>query len=89
MTANESAAHASRQIRTLPKILIAAACLLAFGLVFVFRKFRIDSATQRRQDLRNTHDEVIAALTAARDGSETLNCFLINASHVMDARVSP
>ncbi|MGD1092888.1 MAG: ATP-binding protein, partial [Bryobacteraceae bacterium] len=71
------------------KILIAAACLLAFGLVFVFRKFRIDNATQRRleQDLRNTHDEVIAALTAARDSSETLNHFLINASHVMDARV--
>jgi hypothetical protein len=30
---------------------------------------------------------VIAALTAARDSSETLNHFLINASHVMDARV--
>jgi signal transduction histidine kinase len=64
------------------KVLVAGACLLAFGLVFAFRRFRLDSATQRRleQSLRSTNEEVLAALTAARDGSDAKNKLLINVS---------
>jgi signal transduction histidine kinase len=67
------------------KILVAAACLLAFGVVFVFRGFRIDSATQRRleQSLRSSNDEVIAALAAARDGSDAKNEALINVAEAL------
>ncbi len=61
------------------KILLAGACLLGFGVVLVFRKFRIDNERQKRleQELRTTNDEVVAALTAAREGIEARNQFLI------------
>lgn len=67
------------------KVLVAAACLLAFGVVFTFRGFRIDSATQRRleQSLRSSNDEVVAALTAARDGANAKNEALINVSEAL------
>jgi signal transduction histidine kinase len=65
--------------------LVAAACLLTLGVIFVFRSFRHDSATQRRleQTLRTSNDEVIAALVAARDGSDAKNEALINVSDAL------
>ena len=42
------------------KVLGSGACLFGFGVVFVFRRFRIDSAWQQ-QELRRT-SEVVAAL---------------------------
>src|SRR5277367_1597292 len=68
-------------------VLVGAACLLAFGLVLVFRGFRLDSATQRRleQSLRSSNDEVVAALAAARDGANAKNEALINVSETLRA----
>jgi signal transduction histidine kinase len=67
------------------KILVAASCLLAFGVVLVFRGFRIDSAMQRRleRSLRSSNDEVIAAMAAAREGFNARNDALINVSDAL------
>jgi signal transduction histidine kinase len=67
------------------KALVAGACLLAFGVVFVMRRFRVDSAIQRnlQQELRATNEEVIAALAAARSESESKNQFLVHVGHLM------
>jgi signal transduction histidine kinase len=67
------------------KVLVAVSCLMAFGVVFVFRGFRIDNAAQRRleQSLRSSNDEVIAALAAVCDGSDARNEVLINVSDAL------
>jgi signal transduction histidine kinase len=67
------------------KALVAGACLLAFGVVFVVRRFRMDAAIQRnlQQELRATNEEVIAALAAARSESESKNQFLVHVGHLM------
>jgi signal transduction histidine kinase len=67
------------------KALVAGACLLAFGVVFVVRRFRVDAAIQRKlqQELRATNEEVIAALAAARSESESKNQFLVHVGHLM------
>jgi signal transduction histidine kinase len=67
------------------KALVAGACLLAFGVVFVVRRFRVDGAIQRRleQELRTTNEEVIAALAVARSESEVKNRFLAHVGHLI------
>lgn len=62
------------------KVLLSGACLAGFGVVLVFRKFRIDRARQKRleQELRSTNEEVATALSAARDGIDARNRFLRN-----------
>ncbi|MGD0132177.1 MAG: ATP-binding protein [Bryobacteraceae bacterium] len=67
------------------KALVAGACLLAFGVVFVVRRFRVDAAIQRslQQELRATNEEVIAALAAARSESDSKNQFLVHVGHLM------
>jgi signal transduction histidine kinase len=67
------------------KALVAGACLLAFGVVFVVRRFRVDAAIQRKlqNELRTTNDEVIAALAAARSESEVKNQFLAHVGHLI------
>jgi len=69
------------------KALVAGACLLAFGVVFVVRRFRVDAAIQGKlqQDLRNANDEVIAALAVARSESEAKNRFVAHVGHLMRA----
>ena len=66
------------QKTTYLKALVAGACLLAFGVVFVVRRFRVDSAIQRKlqEELRTANEEVIAALAAARSESAAKNRFL-------------
>jgi signal transduction histidine kinase len=66
------------QRTTYLKALVAGACLLAFGVVFVVRRFRVDTAIQRKlqQELRTANEEVIAALSAARSESAAKNRFL-------------
>jgi signal transduction histidine kinase len=67
------------------KALVAGACLLAFGVVFVVRRFRVDAAIQRnlQKQLRATNEEVIAALAAARSESDSKNQFLVHVGHLM------
>lgn len=66
------------QRTTYLKALVAGACLLAFGVVFVVRRFRVDAAIQRKlqEELRTANEEVIAALAAARSESAAKNRFL-------------
>ncbi len=73
------------QKTTYLKALVAGACLLAFGVVFVVRRFRVDAAIQRKLqcELRTTNDEVIAALAAARSESEVKNQFLAHVGHLI------
>ena len=75
------------QKTTYLKALVAGACLLAFGVVFVVRRFRVDASIQRKlqQELRTTNAEVIAALAAARSESEAKNRFLVHVSRLMRA----
>jgi signal transduction histidine kinase len=70
---------------TYVKVFAAGACLLAFGLVLVVRRFRVDAAIQSRlqQELRATNEEVIAALDATRSESEAKNQFLAHIGHWM------
>jgi len=72
------------------KALVAGACLLAFGVVFVVRRFRVDAAIQRKleQELRTTNEEVIAALATARSESEAKNRFLAHVGRLMRAALS-
>jgi signal transduction histidine kinase len=67
------------------KALVAGACLLAFGVVFVVRRFRVDAAIQRtlQQELRTVNEEVVAALAAARSESEVKNQFLAHVGQLM------
>jgi signal transduction histidine kinase len=67
------------------KALVAGACLLAFGVVFVVRRFRVDGAIQRKleQELRTTNQEVVAALAVARSESEVKNRFLAHVGHLI------
>ena len=67
------------------KALVAGACLLAFGVVFVVRRFRVDAAIQRnlQQELRATNEEVIAALAAAHSESDSKNQFLVHVGHLL------
>ncbi|MGD1094622.1 MAG: ATP-binding protein [Bryobacteraceae bacterium] len=67
------------------KFLASGACLLGFGVVLVFRRFRLDGARQKQleQELRSTNEEVVAALTVARDGIEARNQFLTGFSRRM------
>jgi signal transduction histidine kinase len=80
-TAGESIA----QETTYLKALVGGACLLAFGVVFVVRRFRVDAAIQRRlqQELRTANEEVIAALAVARSESEAKNRFLAHIGGLM------
>jgi signal transduction histidine kinase len=73
------------QMTTYLKALVAGACLLAFGVVFVIRKFRIDAALQRKlqNELGTINEEVIAALAAARSESEAKNQFLAHVGSLM------
>ena len=67
------------------KFLLACACVLAFGISFVFRQYRIDRAAWRQfeQELRRANEELASALSAAQEGSEAKNQFLANVSHEM------
>jgi signal transduction histidine kinase len=69
------------------KALVAGACLLAFGVVFVVRRFRVGAAVERKlqQELRTANEEVIAALTAARSESAAKNHFLTHVSRLIRA----
>jgi signal transduction histidine kinase len=69
------------------KALVAGACLLAFGVVFVVRRFRVDAAIQGKlqQDLRTANEEVIAALAVARSESEAKNRFVAHVGRLMRA----
>ncbi len=69
------------------KALVAGACLLAFGVVFVVRRFRVDAAIERKlqQELRTANEEVIAALSAARSESAAKNRFLTHVSRLIRA----
>jgi signal transduction histidine kinase len=69
------------------KALVAGACLLAFGVVFMVRRFRVDAGIQRKlqQELRTANEEVIAALTAARSESAAKNRFLTHVSRLIRA----
>lgn len=62
------------------KAFLPGACMLAFGVVLVVRKFRIASQTERKlqQELRTTNEEVIAALAAARSEASAKNDLLAN-----------
>ena len=74
------------------KALVAGACLLAFGVVFVVRRLRIASAIQRKleRELRTTNEEVIAALAVARSESEIKNRFLAHVGHLIEtAQANP
>jgi signal transduction histidine kinase len=75
------------QRATFLKALVAGACLLAFGVVFVVRRFRVDAAVQAKlqQELRTANEEVIAALTAARSESAAKNRFLTHVSRLIRA----
>ncbi len=77
--------HRLARRMTFVKVFVAGACLLAFGLVLVVRKFRVDAAIQRRlqQELRATNEEVIAALDATRSESEAKNQFLAHVGRLM------
>jgi signal transduction histidine kinase len=80
-----TAAKGIGQKTTYLKVLVSGACLLAFGVVFVIRKLRIDAAIQRKlqQELRTTNEEVVAALAAARSESETKNQYLAHVGNLM------
>src|ERR1700735_4361846 len=67
------------------KALVAGACLLAFGVVFVVRRFRVDTAIQRKlqQQLQTANEEAIAALSAARSESAAKNRFLAQVGHLI------
>jgi signal transduction histidine kinase len=73
------------QLNTYLKALVGGACLLAFGVVFLVRKFRIDAAIQRElhEELETINQEVITALDAARSESETKNQFLAYVGNLM------
>jgi len=74
------------------KALVAGACLLAFGVVFVVRRFRVDVSIQRKleRELRTTNEEVIAALAVARSESEVKNRFLAHVGHLIEtAQANP
>src|ERR1700722_6796356 len=73
------------QRTTYLKALVAGACLLAFGVVFVVRRFRVDAAIQRKlqEELRTANEEVIAALSAARSESAAKNRFLAQVGHLI------
>ena len=73
------------QKTTYLKALVAGACMLAFGVVFVVRRFRVDAAIQGKlqQDLRTANEEVIAALAVARSESEAKNRFLTHVGRLM------
>jgi signal transduction histidine kinase len=73
------------QKTTYLKALVAGACLLAFGVVFVVRRFRVNAAIQRKlqQELRTANEEVIAALAAARSESAAKNRFLAHVGHLL------
>jgi signal transduction histidine kinase len=73
------------QLNTYLKALVGGACLLAFGVVFLVRKFRIDAAIQRelQEELETINQEVITALDAARSESETKNQFLAYVGNLM------
>jgi signal transduction histidine kinase len=65
------------------KALLGVSCLLAIGLVFVFREYRID-ATARRQFQRllaKKNEELAAALAAAGEAAKAKCEFLANISH--------
>jgi len=78
------------QKTTYLKALVAGACLLAFGVVFVVRRFRVDAAIQGKlqQDLRTANEEVIAALAVARSESEAKNRFLTHVSRLIRTPLS-
>jgi signal transduction histidine kinase len=67
------------------KALVAGACLLAFGVVFVIRRLRVAAAVQKKlqRELRATNEEVIAALAAARSEAEAKNQFLAHVGHLL------
>jgi signal transduction histidine kinase len=69
------------------KALVSGACLLAFGVVLVIRKFRRDAAIQRKlqRELETTNEEVIAALASARSESEAKSHFLGKVGRLMEA----
>jgi signal transduction histidine kinase len=73
------------QKTTYLKALVAGACLLAFGVVFVVRRFRVNAAIQRKlqQELRTANEEVIAALAAARSESAAKNRFLAHVGRLL------
>ena len=73
------------QMTTYLKALVAGACLLAFGVVFVVRRLRVAAAVQRKlqEELRTTNEEVIAALAAARSESEAKNQFLAHLGQLL------
>ena len=77
--------HSLTQLNTYLKALVGGACLLAFGVVFLVRKFRIDAAVQRKlqEELRTINEEVVAALAAARSESEARNQFLAHVGNLM------
>ena len=73
------------RLNTYLKALVGGACLLAFGVVFLVRKFRIDAAVQRelQQELRTINEEVVTALAATRSESEAKNQFLAHIGNLM------
>jgi signal transduction histidine kinase len=73
------------QRATYLKALVAGACLLAFGVVFMVRRFRVDVAIQSRLqgELRTTNEDVIAALASARSESDAKNRFLAHIGHLL------
>jgi len=77
--------HSLTQLNTYLKALVGGACLLAFGVVFLVRKFRIDAALQRalQEELRSINEEVVTALAAARSESESKNKFLAHVGNLM------
>lgn len=77
--------HSLTQLNTYLKALVGGACLLAFGVVFLVRKFRIDAALQRelQEELRTSNEEVVTALAAARSESESKNKFLAHVGNLM------
>ena len=72
------------------KALVSGACLLAFGVVLVIRKFRTDAAIQRKlqRELETRNEEVIAALASARSESEAKSHFLGKVGRLVEAPVN-
>lgn len=73
------------QRTTYLKALVAGACLLAFCVVLVIRRFRIDATIQTKlqQELRRVNEEVVAALAVARSESEAKSQYLANVGRLM------
>lgn len=77
------------QKNTYLKALIAGACLLAFCVVLVVRRFRIQADIQRelQEELQKVNEDVIAALALARSECDSKSQILAKAGHADHSKV--